>query len=149
MANNFKQNKHGNSVKTCSVCSETKLTTLFHKNANRSDGRDNRCKNCKRIVHKKNYDEKQALRRRKHDLKKKYGITSEGYAEMLDSQGGCCAICKISQINVSKRFAVDHSHIDGHVRGLLCTSCNTALGKFNDNIELLDTALSYLKNKGE
>ena len=43
-----------------------------------------------------------------------------------------------------KRIAIDHCHLTGVVRGLLCHSCNTGLGYFNDNWVLLDNALEYL-----
>ena len=47
---------------------------------------------------------------------------------MLDEQGGVCAICRRREGN--KYLAVDHSHITGCVRGLLCTGCNVAVGFF-------------------
>ena len=49
-------------------------------------------------------------------------------------------------VNKSKRrLCVDHCHTTGNVRGLLCDTCNTALGKFRDNIDLLNEAIKYLK----
>lgn len=57
-------------------------------------------------------------------LKKKYGITSEQYEEMLKAQDFKCAICKAPQEQYKSRFAVDHSHVSNKVRGLLCIICN-------------------------
>jgi hypothetical protein len=42
-------------------------------------------------------------------------------------------------------LAVDHCHTTGKIRGLLCSKCNPALGAFNDNIEILNSAIKYLK----
>jgi hypothetical protein len=77
-------------------------------------------------------------------LFKTYGITVEEYTAMLDKQDGVCAICKKPD---SKRLSVDHSHQSGKVRGLLCTKCNTALGKFDDSVDLLNTAITYLMER--
>lgn len=77
---------------------------------------------------------------------KKYGLTPEQYDEMNGKQNGLCAICSKPEITKSKvRLAVDHDHKTGYVRGLLCNTCNTALGKFYDNIELLKSAIWYLE----
>ena len=80
-----------------------------------------------------------------------YGITLEDYTKKLIGQGGVCAICKLPEISVDKRtgnlrnLAVDHCHTTGKVRGLLCSNCNMAIGKFKDSILLIETAVSYLK----
>jgi len=63
---------------------------------------------------------------------------------MFAEQEGCCAICGKHQSEQKKRLEVDHCHETGHVRALLCTNCNTALGKFYDDPELLYRAADYL-----
>jgi uncharacterized protein YciI len=84
------------------------------------------------------------------------GITTEKYQEMLEKQGGVCAICKRPESG--KRLAIDHDHsccpdlIDSHarmtcgkcVRGLLCETCNRGLGLFYDSTETLQAAITYL-----
>src|SRR5271166_6576054 len=83
-------------------------------------------------------------------LKSRFGITLEQYNEMLTKQNGVCAICKQAETHIDKRvnrprnLAVDHNHITGKVRGLLCFDCNAALGKFNESIELINRAINYL-----
>jgi hypothetical protein len=79
-------------------------------------------------------------------LKREYGIDLNRYNQMFEEQNGCCKICNQHQSNFSRAFAVDHCHATGKVRGLLCFKCNTALGKFNDDITLLKNAIKYLKN---
>lgn len=76
-------------------------------------------------------------------LKRKYGITISVYKELFQNQGGLCAICKKPENN--KDLAVDHCHKTKKVRGLLCFKCNASLGKFEDSIELLQNAISYLE----
>jgi hypothetical protein len=63
---------------------------------------------------------------RKCKLKLKYNMTVEQYDKMFEKQNGLCAICGRPQN--SKTLAVDHNHNTGKIRGLLCSSCNTALG---------------------
>ena len=73
-----------------------------------------------------------------------YGVTLEQWNEMFQAQGGRCAICGTHQCSTKKSFSVDHCHKTGKVRGLLCQNCNTALGKFKDDEELLHSAIRYL-----
>ena len=61
-------------------------------------------------------------------------------------QGGGCAICGITVDPTHKQLSVDHCHNSGKVRGLLCTLCNTALGSFKDDPELLQKAINYVSN---
>lgn len=61
-------------------------------------------------------------------LLQKYGISLDQYEQMLALQGGRCKICKDTPSGRWARLVVDHDHSDGHVRGLLCTSCNLKLG---------------------
>lgn len=86
---------------------------------------------------------------RRSKLKIAYGITPEQYDEMHNSQGGVCAICRKPETVVDpkkglRRLAVDHDHVTGRVRGLLCINCNNGLGRFGDSPERLAAALAYL-----
>lgn len=65
-------------------------------------------------------------------LKRNYGITPDDYYTMFEQQKGCCAICgnpaRAKKDNIPYRLAVDHDHVSGKVRGLLCMKCNQHLG---------------------
>jgi predicted nucleic acid-binding Zn ribbon protein len=78
----------------------------------------------------------------------KYNLTLEDYDELFEKQDGKCAICQSPETMVLhgkvKRLAIDHCHMTGFVRGILCSACNTGLGYFNDNWVLVDNALEYL-----
>lgn len=78
----------------------------------------------------------------KSDLRVRYGITPEEYDRLLRDQNGCCAIC--SDPPNKRRLHVDHDHVTGQVRQLLCSNCNTALGKFDSDPDLLLKARDYL-----
>ena len=82
---------------------------------------------------------------RKISIFKGTGWTPENYEEAYIKQDGRCAICGC-KLNSSRytRFAGDHDHKTGKLRGLLCTNCNTALGLFKDSIERLESAKKYL-----
>jgi predicted Zn-ribbon and HTH transcriptional regulator len=74
---------------------------------------------------------------------KQYNITAEDYRAMYEKQGGHCAICGKQAKSVSA-LHIDHSHHSNEVRGLLCSACNTGLGQFGDNMDLLLSAAAYL-----
>jgi hypothetical protein len=89
---------------------------------------------------------------RPYRIKAKYGIPAAAIIEMYEAQGGCCAICRtpisapaVRQQNIDCSANIDHCHISGDVRGILCRSCNNGLGCFKDNIESLEAAIAYLK----
>lgn len=72
-----------------------------------------------------------------------YGITPEQYAEIFRRQGGRCAICRAQPRTI--RFAVDHDHKTGEVRGILCKRCNhDLLGGGHDSVVGLWGAIAYL-----
>lgn len=84
--------------------------------------------------------------KRVYDLKKLYGITVDQYDAMLAAQGGKCAICGgPPRGSRGKRFHVDHDHVTGRVRGLLCGHCNHGIGKFRDSPLLLEKVVAYLR----
>lgn len=79
-----------------------------------------------------------------------YNLTESDYNRILLEQNNVCACCGQkettfdSRLNVLRTLAVDHDHLTGEVRGLLCTNCNNGLGRFKDNISLLQNAIDYL-----
>lgn len=83
------------------------------------------------------------------NLRKKYGITLEWYRKQLSKQNNVCAICKQPEKAVIRgrviAMPVDHDHNTGKARGLLCTACNRGLGLFKDRVDILKSAIDYLK----
>ena len=79
------------------------------------------------------------ISKRNSNLKYRYGITEKDFDDMYSAQKGRCAIC-----NEKKPLVVDHDHDTGEVRGLLCNTCNSGMGKLMDNMLLLARALKYL-----
>lgn len=77
-------------------------------------------------------------------LKTKYGITESEYNDMFQAQDGCCAICKRAATYYKRKMAVDHNHLTGKVRGLLCVKCNRGIGCFEESPSMFDSAKSYL-----
>lgn len=85
---------------------------------------------------------------RARKLLTKYGITDAQVTFLMRKQHGTCAICSVSLVWGSKASygaCVDHCHLTGTVRGLLCYHCNRGLGLFMDNPAFLEAAASYLK----
>ena len=80
-------------------------------------------------------------------IKHLYDLTQSGWNEIFKSQGGCCRLCDKHATEIKETLHVDHCHETGEVRGLLCKSCNSALGALGDNVEGLQKALDYLKGE--
>lgn len=82
-------------------------------------------------------------------LKRNYSISLDLYKDMFNSQGGTCAICNKPESKPRKNGAyhlsVDHNHVTGKIRGLLCNNCNRAIGMFKDDIDALKKAIEYLE----
>ena len=111
----------------CSKCKNNKPLNEFNKSSHHKNGHRNICRDC-RNTHRTII--------RKHN---------KHYAVLLEMQNNCCAICGKSEEENGKRLAIDHNHKTHQVRNLLCQSCNTGLGDFKDNKELLLKAFEYLK----
>lgn len=81
----------------------------------------------------------------RHSLKSrlaKYGLTIAEYERRVLAQAGLCDICGKPD---TRRLSVDHSHVTGVVRALLCRNCNAGLGHFMDDPRLLLSAAKYIK----
>lgn len=92
--------------------------------------RQTQCKPCRSIIESARYaHNKEHARERMRE--RKFGLRTGQYQEMLDAQGGVCAICEQLETNtyqgVVRALAVDHDHDTGTVRGLLCFKCNSRL----------------------
>lgn len=85
------------------------------------------------------------------DLKKSFGITLSEYEAKLVVQNGLCACCGKSETAVwaktgqTKRLAVDHDHVTGEVRDLLCSLCNPMIGYAQEDTDRLRAAIRYLE----
>jgi hypothetical protein len=95
-----------------------------------------------------NYRARHSTRLKDLRIKRKYGITIKDFNEMLEKQQGKCAICphKFDEKIKSQNACIDHNHETGKIRGLLCRTCNRALGLFKDNPEILYNAATYLRS---
>lgn len=140
-------------TKECKSCGEQKPLSQYNKLHISADGLAYKCRPCAkkeyRSYRKGMSSEELHLLDRERNLRKKFGIGIQEYDEMLEKQGGVCAICNEEEVTVRQgrvqSLSVDHCHETGNIRGLLCNSCNRALGKFKDSIEHLLAAASYLE----
>ena len=97
----------------------------------------------------KRYREKNRKALSDSERKRRFGITPERYADLFRSQNGACAICKnpetATRLGKVKALSVDHCHKSGAIRGLLCSDCNTGIGKLKDDPTILRSAIQYLE----
>lgn len=114
--------------KKCSKCGKTKNVTEFYPSKYVKSGYRSWCKECS----KKDNDRTSEARRGWH-IKKRYGLTLEGYNEKLKQQNYICAICGKKEKVKGRRnknpisLAIDHNHKTKFIRGLLCNYCNRCL----------------------
>jgi len=124
--------------KICRRCQETKLNDCFGWSGYiKKDGNKSSCSYCKTCQNE--------LR-----VERKYGFNYKQYLELLKQQNNCCGNLGCQAKNPGapgrSRFYIDHCHVTGKIRGLLCHHCNLALGQVNDNIQKLEGLIQYLKN---
>ena len=124
-------------TKQCTKCLHTKSLIDFPKNSKGKYGRGQVCKKCSA-----EYADKYRQENYNKVYAKKFNISEEEVQTLLEKHS--CEICGKAPKAV-KRNSIDHCHITGKVRGLLCDDCNTALGKFKDNPTIIQSAIDYLK----
>lgn len=88
-------------------------------------------------------------KKREYHIKVKFGISLEDYEKILLAQDGRCAVCNREAKAFTRKLAVDHCHVTGKIRGLLCFGCNSSLGKFGDDLKLLEAAMTYLRRQNQ
>lgn len=160
-------------TKTCNKCKIDKSLEEFSKDAHGKYGLRYTCKQCDKIYRRKYYSENKNKCREsamrgyykfkrenpeKYKIKmresawKEQGINCNNalYNKMFNEQSGCCAMCGKHQSELKRRLDVDHNHISGKTRGLLCFPCNTGIGSLRVDelgIELLLKGINYIKTK--
>ncbi|WP_240489893.1 endonuclease VII domain-containing protein [Actinomadura atramentaria] len=128
-------------MKYCPRCQETKPVSEFGGNRSQPSGLAAYCRPCHNRVMS---DNKQRLHggQRNYLLKLRYGITAAQADDMRARQGRVCLICLDGSA-----VHVDHDHETGLVRGILCFSCNGALGQFDDDVHRMIEAADYLEKR--
>ena len=119
-------------MKTCIKCGESKPLSDFYKNSITKDGKHSYCKKC--LID---------FSGTRH-YRVKYNMTREDRQKLIDQQNSQCAICGYF-FKSEKHTHIDHCHITGKIRGILCSHCNVALGLLKDSTEILESAIKYLK----
>ena len=143
-------------MKTCNVCGETKPLSEYYPTQFKSKEFPDKiyyhgkCKSCFIKAKQKDYTPEKG---RDKNLRYNYGITLEEYNTLLSNQNGKCATCGTTEPGGRKSgrgggtnvFVVDHCHDTGKVRGLLCHSCNRAMGLLGDNVSVIESMIKYLE----
>jgi len=131
-------------LKICSKCNIPKLLDEFHKRKTSKDGHDHHCKECGNARHREKYanDNDYKERVKRNNLKRSYKLSDAGLNKL--HLNNFCTICG-NEFKLKRTTYIDHCHSTGKVRGLLCPKCNILLGSCNDNVLILESAISYLK----
>lgn len=126
-------------TRKCNKCDTTKPLNQFYKRsagatpylANPDNKYERICKDCRKAWQRKSF--RTVI----------YGLTEEQYENMVEEHNGVCAICQEPPAKTA--LHVDHNHITGDIRGLLCRECNLAIGHLKDSTNLLMRAIKYLE----
>lgn len=127
---------------TCGTIQQHELSKLFF---------TKECRKC--YIKSKEKSKKEIIEyKRFWNTQKKYNINKEQFIELWNKQNGKCAICnKNMTMPENKRrqimscVSIDHNHKTNITRELLCSSCNKGIGHFDENIDILQQAINYLK----
>lgn len=151
-------------MKVCTKCHELRPLETYRKNNGKAHA-GTVCHVCEAARHRSNYaadPDKERKRtatwaitnpkllqtvRQKAFLKRRYGVTVEQYNALLIKQKGLCACCYKDLALTVRRPHLDHDHITGAIRGILCRGCNMGIGQLGDNIKGVMNALEYLSNQ--
>lgn len=148
-------------VKRCGRCRREKSPGEFNRDAVRPDGLYPTCKDCRHGEYLRAAERKRAYQRRYRTenlarvatakrawyFRSRYGITLEDRERMLEAQSYACAMCGAALVG-GRQTHVDHCHVSGVVRGILCLRCNTVLG-FVEDAALMALATGYLARTKE
>lgn len=144
---------------SCTKCEIEKEESEFRSRTTSKTGYQYWCKQCENEANKARYipkpkkekepkeinKEEVAAKAKERMLKSRYGLSLEEYEAMYSAQNKCCAICsKELPLGGTKGLYVDHSHTTGVVRGLLCSGCNSAIGKLKEDRDIFERAMKYL-----
>lgn len=130
-------------MKRCLRCHHEKPLSAFFKNAALEDGLTIYCKECVRLMCR-DWERRNPAKHRGYRLKSKYGLSHERFALILSDQQGRCDICR-RDITARGAAHVDHDHGTNKVRGLLCGSCNRAIGLLQHDPFIVHEAAGYLE----
>lgn len=122
----------------CPDCEVVKPLDDFPRNRADSTGYGTYCKPCHNARTRATRQRLYGWSREYH-LRRRYGIGQKEFDELLAAQGGVCGIC-----GGAEPEHVDHDHVTGYIRGVLCFNCNGGLGHFRDDIARMNKAIAYL-----
>ncbi len=128
--------------KRCALCELTKPSDDFWRDRGETDGLDSKCSDC-RTGDGRKYYQKYRLKILRRSRSARYRMTEAQVDAMLVRQDNQCAVCRIA-FTTPRSWCIDHDHGTGKVRGLLCNSCNTAIGLLKDSVSLLRAAIDYI-----
>jgi hypothetical protein len=146
----FSKGDGGNLRKVCNACKaeqhrqwrgrNSEHIQEWHRKYNQSPERQE----AHRDRQRRRYHEKQEKETRyQRRLRRLYNLTQAEYDAKLAEQNGVCAVCG-QECKSGRTLAVDHCHVTGEVRGLLCMNCNRAIGWLKDDPKLIQAALEYI-----
>ena len=136
----------------CTKCLESKPISQFYKESKIPRGYRYNCKTCEAPRFKKYREENRELvntARLNWSRKNQRNFPPELFEQRFAEQNDSCAICKSPNAGGRGAFHADHNHKTKQPRGVLCHNCNVALGNFQDDPEILQTAIEYLKKYAE
>jgi len=148
------KNPNGTIRLRCKICCNERRVLQYYSNRE-----ENIKKSCEWKKENREHANEWERENRKKDItltraketSRKKGIKLDHYYSMIEEQNNKCAICNQEETRKnrsgekSNSLSIDHNHKTGKIRQLLCWNCNVGIGKFKEDIELLQSAILYLK----
>lgn len=136
-----------NPTAVCIQCEQELPRKAFWARSRNKNGLQKTCIECTKASVQPEQAEKKTKYKRDWHLLRQYGLTEADVDDMRQKQTYKCAVCGMHETHAPKqRLYVDHSHMTGKVRKLLCHHCNVALGHLRDDRTILARLDQYLKD---
>ncbi len=84
---------------------------------------------------------------KKYWMVKRYGVTPEEFDRMFRDQGCVCACCGTDKPGHKHGWIIDHDHVTGEIRGVVCHGCNVGFRAFKDDPEWMMKAIQFLYSR--
>lgn len=148
----FTPNPHAPYQRWCSVRCGSRLRQRTYRNLHAPESIKRPCRYCEAefssVDGRQYYCSDECTRTAKslREAYRRYGITMQEYRAVWLRQKGVCAICrKPERTERNRLLTIDHDHVSGQIRGLLCSQCNRAIGLLDDDPHVILAAAAYVK----
>jgi hypothetical protein len=138
----------GAALTRCVKCEVEKPVGEFYRSTSARSGRRSACKDCTKAGARKRYHANRDGERDRR-YRARYEVTADQVDQMRAEQGYRCRMCRRHEDELPLGLMLDHCHITGIARGMLCDDCNKGFGFLRESPEIIEAALHYATRAAE